>query len=164
MRRCTECRSPVKKIVRESFRYTASGLPNVVLLNVPAYVCTECGEEYTAIPNIQGLHDTLASIIIEKSGQLTSDEVRFLRTWLDIPNVDFASLMGVTPSQASRWASGDSKISSLAGRLLRMLVARESTNDFDVSTLARIDRDLPPAPYAVTRVRGGWGASEVAQA
>ncbi len=164
MKKCTECRSPVKKTVRESHAYKACGLPNVVLMGVPAYVCTKCGEEFVSIPNIQGLHDTLAGMIVEKIGAITAEEVGFLRSWLECDNGEFAALMGVTKSQASRWASGAAPISQTAGNLLRAIVALKGSTDFEVDTLAKIDRSQASSPYAVTQIADGWGQSEVAQA
>ena len=164
MKKCTECRSPVTKTLRESYHYDACGLSNVVLRGIPVYVCSKCKTEFVSIPNMQGLHDTLAAAIVGKAGGITADEVRFLRTWLGCDNGEFAALMGVSVGTSSRWASGEKPISSTAENLLRTIVALKGAAGFEVATLAKIDRDLPLTPYSISRRGNSWGQSESAKA
>jgi putative transcriptional regulator len=102
--------------------YMESGLENVWLAGVTVYLCPE-GHELLAIPAMAKLHRAIALAIISRSERLTPAEVKYLRKYLGLSNQDFAKVMGVSETHASRWATG-ADMGSSAENLLRILVLR----------------------------------------
>ena len=119
--KCPKCESTMKKIVGDHL-YRESGMDHVILRNIAQYVCEEDGSAFVQIPAIAQLHRTLALAIAEKRARMIPSEVRFLRDHLGVSNTQFAELMGVTPTQSSRWTTSET-IGLQAERLLRLLVA-----------------------------------------
>lgn len=117
--KCTECGSTMKKTVGDHV-YRESGMDHVVLRNVTKYTCPEDGRVFVQIAAIGKLHRALALAIAEKPARLIPSEVRFLRDHLELSNTQFADIMGVSPTQSSRWMSSDA-IGPQAERFLRML-------------------------------------------
>lgn len=117
--KCTECGSTMKKTVGDHV-YRESGMDHVVLRNITKYTCPEDGRVFVQIPAIGKLHRVLARAIAEKPARLVPSEVRFLRDHLDLSNTQFADIMGVSPTQSSRWTTSD-PIGTQAERFLRML-------------------------------------------
>jgi transcriptional regulator with XRE-family HTH domain len=76
----------------------------------------------------------------------------------------FASRMGVTPSQVSRWEHDKDPIGAVADRLLRALVVIESpVTDYSREILATVDSDVAPqSEMRVRRVSNRWRADEAA--
>src|ERR1035441_7350055 len=77
-RTCLECRGNAGGR-RENYTYTECGLKNVVLVDVMVYRCVRCGAEQVEIPNMDGLHRTVALAVLCKPRLLAGDEIRFLR-------------------------------------------------------------------------------------
>jgi DNA-binding transcriptional regulator YiaG len=102
--------------------YMESGLENVWLTGLTVYVCPE-GHELLAIPAMAKLHRAIALAIISRSERLTPAEVKYLRKYLGLSNHDFAKVMGISETHASRWASG-AGMGASAENLLRILVLR----------------------------------------
>jgi DNA-binding transcriptional regulator YiaG len=102
--------------------FVESGLDNVWLEGLTVHVCPN-GHELLAIPAMAKLHRALALAIVESGQRLGPPEVKFLRKYLGLSNQDFAKVMNVSESQASRWANGD-EMGGSAERLLRLLVLR----------------------------------------
>jgi hypothetical protein len=61
------------------FRYTASGLENVILKDLPIQT-DDAGEQVVRIPHINRLHKLLARAVASKATGLQPREIRFLRT------------------------------------------------------------------------------------
>lgn len=118
--RCPNCRSEMT-VQAETYPYQESGL-NVVLLGVTVGRCPNCGESCVEIPNMDGLHECLAKILVKKKGRLSGDEVRFLRTHLGWSGKTFAKKISFKPETVSRWESGVQKIGPQADALLRAFV------------------------------------------
>lgn len=163
MTRCVECGGATKTKREKEYRYAECGLPTILLENaVDVVTCTKCGETYTGIPAIEGLHRAIASGLIRKKKRLAGAEIRFLRKSLGWSGADFARRMGTTPETVSRWENGKAPMSAQADRLLRVLVAREApVRDYPVDVLAQIaadDRPGPATPARVEMTRGprGW--------
>lgn len=78
---------------------------------------------YSMIPNIEGLHDSLAQSIIKKNGTLTPSEIVFLRKSIGWSGSDFAKNMHCDRSQVSKWEHGTVEMSKPYDLLLREMVA-----------------------------------------
>ncbi|HEX2687433.1 MAG TPA: type II TA system antitoxin MqsA family protein [Kofleriaceae bacterium] len=161
--KCLQCRTPMQSS-RENHRWDASGLPNVVLIDVEVHRCPACGERTVMIPRIEALHRALAMTIIVRPGRLAAQEIRFLRKWLGWSGQDFARHFGVTPTTVSRWESHEdpSSMGGTAERLLRLAVAHgQPAEQSPVSRPAEIDDsdEAPPSLIAFKPNRSGWERS-----
>ncbi len=145
---------------RESYRYDASGLPNVVLIDVEVRQCPACGERAVALPRIEQLHHSLAMIVIRRPGRLAPQEIRFLRKWRGWSGTDFARHMGVDRATVSRWESADKPqtMGPVADRLLRLAIAHgEPADEYPVSRLAELDMEGDRTALLRMRAsRTGW--------
>lgn len=119
-KKCLECGAQMKAEVRDH-QFVESGLENVWIEGVTALVCPN-GHERLAIPALGQVHRVLAQAIVSKGNRLKGPEVKYLRKHLGLSNQDFARVMGVSVSQASRWASGSDEMGQSAEYLLRVLV------------------------------------------
>jgi len=157
--KCIECGN-VMVSRRENRRYTAGGLPQVVLLGVEVRRCAECGAEEMAIPRIEQLHRVIAQALLHKPARLAGPEVRFLRKYLGLSTTDFASRMGTARETVSRWERAILPIGPQADRLLRLLVARTApVKDYSSEDLSRIQnpRTKPtPARLNLAVSSKGW--------
>jgi putative zinc finger/helix-turn-helix YgiT family protein len=151
---------------RENYRWDASGMSNVVLVDVEVRRCPACGEQAVVIPRIEELHRSLAMTIIAHPGRLPPQEIRFLRKWLGWSGQDFARHFGVTATTVSRWESVEdpSPMGSTAERLLRLSVAHgQPAAEYPVSRLAELDEDAaPPKLIGLKPSRTGWEPAPLA--
>lgn len=153
------------KVTVETHHYVESGLSDVYLDGIEVRRCPACGEEEVAIPAIESLHKAIGSALIRKPHRLAGPEVRFLRKLLGWSGEVFASRMGVTPSQASRWQSdADQPIGAVADRLLRALVVIESpVADYSSEVFEHVDAEVAPGPAMhIRRVSNRWRAEQAA--
>ena len=67
MMKCPQCRSEMTT-TRENHRWGASGLPNVVLVDVEVRRCPVCGESAVMIPRIAALHRALVEAMWDARG------------------------------------------------------------------------------------------------
>ncbi len=147
---------------RENHRYEASGLPNVVLVDIEIRRCPNCDERTVVIPRMGPLHRAIAMSIIAEPTKLPPQEIRFLRKWLGWSGQDFARHFGVTPTTVSRWESVEDPfpMGGTAERLLRLSVAHGQPADaYPVSRLAELDDDAEPRPARLMGLKpsgGGW--------
>jgi putative zinc finger/helix-turn-helix YgiT family protein len=185
--KCTECGGTLTKSVGDHL-YVESGLDNVILRNVTKYECESCGAKSVSIERMAQLHRLLAHIIATKPARLVPAEVRFIRDHLELSNKDFATLMGVTEGQASRWTSSE-PIGVPAERFLRMIATlgpivisadtlgvskaeirkpKESELLEDVRATLRAlpskDEPVKEVPVRVRRTANDWKPEQVASA
>lgn len=149
--KCHTCGAAMKS-ARGAHRYTESGLPNVVLLNVERRTCPKCGESALVIPRMEELHRMIADAVSQSPAKLSPQEIRFLRKWLGFSSTDFALMMGVRPETVSRWESVEHSysMSQSAERLLRVLVAnQEPVSQYPIS-LFRMQPKVKPQMFKFT--------------
>ena len=161
MTQCLTCGGRTKTQREKHYRYTECGLPNVVIEGaVKVTTCGRCGETYTSIPAIQGLHRQIAAAVIRKRGRLAPAEIRFLRKWLGWSGVDFAKRIGTKPETVSRWENARTAMGPSADRLLRLLVAKETpVMEYSVDVLAQLaadDRAARPVRVELEKGPKGW--------
>ena len=118
------CGSKMSKVLESSFHYTDCGLSKVYLKGIVVHKCTNagCNEEEITIPNLEELHQLLASKIAAQVNKLSPAEIRFLRTHLGFSGVDFAECIGVSPETISRWEKGTVNMKEASERFLRVLI------------------------------------------
>jgi putative zinc finger/helix-turn-helix YgiT family protein len=117
--KCLECGNTMAKTVGDHI-YRESGMEHVILRNITKLHCESCGAKRVQIPAIAQLHRALANALARKPARLIPSEVRFLRDHLELTNIEFAALMGVSQHQTSRWTSTE-PIGVPAERFLRLL-------------------------------------------
>src|SRR5215203_2238863 len=100
-KKCRTCGKTEMTARTETYLYTESGLPNVVLVGVEVRRCSSCGHHELVLPRIAELHRTITHAIIRKPFRLSGLEVRYLRKYLGWSGVDFARHVGVDPSTVS---------------------------------------------------------------
>lgn len=163
--KCPRCRTAMESR-RENTRYDASGLPNVVLMDVEVRQCPACGERALALPHVEALHRALAMAVIRRPGRLAPHEVRFLRKSLGWTGTEFAAHMGVDRATVSRWESAESPqaIGSTADRLLRLAIAHGAPAEaYPIATLTRVDHDGDRGAMLRMQLRRGqWDEVAVA--
>lgn len=102
---CPDCRTAELIEKRETIRYAESGLSTVALQNILVRQCPACGHKLVSIPNLAGLHRSLAMLLVNKVERLAPEEIGFLRKSLGWSKADCARKLHVRPEQVSRWES-----------------------------------------------------------
>jgi DNA-binding transcriptional regulator YiaG len=182
--KCTECGNAMTKSVGDHV-YRESGMDHVILRNVVKYDCESCGAKRVQIERMAQLHRLLAHIIATKPARLLPSEVRFIRDHLELSNRDFAMVMGVSETQASRWTSSE-PIGVPAERFLRMLatmgpivlaagassvtLGRIKDNEFVADVRATLgalpskDEPVKEMPVRIRRTANDWKAEPLVAA
>lgn len=119
--KCPECGKALRVRNNQKYLYRESGLKSVVLTGIRIFWCPWCRVEYPEIPNIIGLHQTIASALTRKPSPLTGAELRFLRKEIGLKAKELAKHLGTTDVNLSRWETGDTPINPAADRLVRVL-------------------------------------------
>ncbi len=154
MTACLSCGFAMSSTCRTR-RYREVGLPYVTLVNVEIRWCRRCRTRELVTPSIETLHRLIARAIVAQPAVLTTDAIRFLRTWLDLSRDDLALAIGVRRETAFRWErrDGPCRMTRRADRLLRLLVANhDPIEQFPVQLLTAEPEDAPrritlSAPY-----------------
>jgi len=121
--RCPNCEAAEMAEARENYLYSESGLSNVTLAGIVVRKCSACGNVMPKIPNIEGLHDVIAHVLINKPERLVGQEIVFLRKYLGWSGADFARYMHCDRAQVSKWEHGKVEMSKPYELLLREMVA-----------------------------------------
>lgn len=155
---CLQCGSEMSSRA-EDVDYEWAGM-RVLLGGVQVRRCPKCGEREIVIQKAQRLHRAIAEHLAHKEERLLPIEIRFLRKWMGLSNVDFASRMGVTQETSSRWQSAESpaQMDRPAERLLRMLVLRgEPQTNYDLDGIESMATKKPKATkLKATPSDAGW--------
>jgi len=117
--KCPNCDMNLKT-VRKDWRYSESGLKNVILKNLTVLECA-CGEEMPEIPSVRRLHLIIGYALVRKPAPLAPEEFRFLRKSMRFSAKEFAERLGINAVILSRWENGVNKISPPADRFIRTL-------------------------------------------
>ena len=143
----------------EPFHYKDSGLDYIYLQNGFAIHDTPYGRGI-AIEDADGLHKAIAAEIVSSPRALRGQEVRFLRSQLDMSQASLADVLGLRRLQITRWeAARDRSIPSSADRALRFffgmkLVGHELVDDI-LELLTEID-DLARQRTFFEETELGW--------
>jgi len=121
--KCPNCEKAELAEIRENYRYQECGLSNITLVGIVVRKCPACGNAMPRITNIEGLHDSIAHALINKSERLMAQEIVFLRKYLGWSGADFAKNMHCDRSQISKWEHGKVEMSKPYELLLREMVA-----------------------------------------
>lgn len=101
------------------YHYTACGLDNVVLKDLPIME-DDGGDEVITLPKINLLHQLLVNEVAAKHGRLNGKEIRFLRTELGMSQGQLAVLVGRDAQSVGRWERGESELEQALEMIIRM--------------------------------------------
>jgi DNA-binding transcriptional regulator YiaG len=96
-----------RKLLAKPYRYVASGLNNIFLLNGVTEKATDYGP-MVHIENINGLHHAIGLHIIEKPDPMEGAEFRFLRKQMQMTQAQLAKLLSVTDQTVANYEKGKS--------------------------------------------------------
>lgn len=130
------------------YAYTLSGLKGVFLEGISVFQCKACGEEVPIIPKLGELHHLIALSLFKKEGLLTGSELKFLRKNAGFQAIEFAALMGVSPTYLSKAENGKCPLGPGADKLARMLSAVDEKMR---GLLIEIAKDLKPSKKRSTK-------------
>jgi len=129
------------------YRYRGAGLDNVYLKN--GYREVMYGDEKAvSVENVEGLHQAIASVLIEKPAPLTGREFRFLRTEMELSQLALGKLIRVSDQTVAAWEKEVTKKVSGSSELLVRAFARERLLHHDthisefIEMLAELDRKM----------------------
>jgi putative zinc finger/helix-turn-helix YgiT family protein len=118
---CNAC-GAAATAVRGSYAFTECGLKNVILQGVEIIQCPECGDEQVIIPHMDDLMRALALAVISQPYRLQGEDVRFLRKYLKMTQVEFASYLEIDKTNLSKWENNEDRIGEQSDRLIRSIV------------------------------------------
>jgi len=84
------------------YHFLDSGLPNVYLIGMKYWVCSQCGAQSAEIPAPEQLMNVIAELVVMKPGLLSGHEIKFLRKRIGKKAADFAALINKTPEDFSK--------------------------------------------------------------
>lgn len=141
------------------YHYTESGLDWVYLANGFTWHETPYGAGI-AVRHVDGLHAAIAHAVIGSPRQIRGQEVRFLRTMLDLSQEELARALGVKRVQVARWEGARTKpLPGTADRALRLFYAGKSGGGRLVAQIVELCDDIEAARRAsevFRETRQGW--------
>jgi DNA-binding transcriptional regulator YiaG len=105
-----------------AFRYTQSGLDNVVIKGFKP-VKDDSGAQVYGIPNVNVLHRLIAKCIVEHAAGISPKELRFLRTEMGLTQAELGALVKKEQLTIGRWERGEVPIDQNAEFTIRTLAA-----------------------------------------
>lgn len=121
-KRCTACGGAVE-VCAEAISTELRGV-TVRVDGVEHGRCRTCGEVYLTLDAANVVQFEAARRLRRARGLLTPDEIRAIRTSLDLTQAGFERLLGTGPKTVVRWEKGTVFQSATADRLMRLLAAR----------------------------------------
>lgn len=112
------------------YHYTECGLDNIYLIN--GFEITKYdGDDEIFIHDVHGLHQAIGMSIVFKQGPLIGNEIKFIRTTLDLSQTRLAQLLGCGYQTVLLWEKNKTPISPTADRLLRIMFFEYLTPERD---------------------------------
>jgi putative transcriptional regulator len=108
----------------DGYHFIESGLDYVYLVNGYDVEVDEDGDECVTIHNADTLMQEIARNIVLHKTELKAQELKFLRSLLNITQKNLAQFLGVTSREIQRWEDQDDENNIKAGNdgMLRILV------------------------------------------
>lgn len=108
---------------RRSYRYSESGLPNLVLQGVEVTECDRCETVEVSLPHLSRIHRAVALHLTKSPRRLTGPQFRFLRKHLGLSGDQLAGYLHTDKTKISKWEREEDAIGPSSDRLVRLLVA-----------------------------------------
>ncbi len=147
---CERCGRTLR-MARRDYRYTESGLPNVILRKAPVYVCPRHGVQAVVLQGIDRIHGDIRQALLERGAPLSGPEIRFLRKHNRWRQTELAERLGVHKITVAKWESGTFAVSPPNQQRLRLLFTDPVT--FQKLRLTDVPRRkvVPPIRIALRR-------------
>ncbi len=161
--RCTCSNGLMERSVKAEHVEDLGGIVVKVLNAVVVQRCSDCGEEMTGIPDLQGLARAAAMARALNPARLTGKEVKFIRRALDLTQKEFAEKMELSTEHVCRWENDHNGVGAMSEKLARhnacALLHEEGVCDYDPKTIVDMrfvpypDGGLPPIEMVRVRLR-----------
>ena len=162
MARCTKCQGLMERTVKEEHVEDLGGVV-VRLRDAVILQRCSCGDEMTAIPDLEGLARAAAIARALNPARLSGKEVRFMRRVLDMTQKDFAEKMDLSAEHVSRWENdrNPNGVGGMSEKLVRhnvcALLHKDGVCDYDPKAIVNLQLTPAPengiAPLGFVRVR-----------
>ena len=131
MKRCFACQHAALRPATHPDTLEVDGL--TFTAELPAWLCTHCGEVYVAGDGISQFEKAVAAKLADL-GRLSGEAFRFMRKALGLRATDLATMLDVTPETISHWETTKRAIPRATWALLGALCAdategRSATRD-----------------------------------
>ena len=147
---CDECNQRLRR-ERKDYKYSESGLDDVVLVKAPVYVCPRHGVQAVALRNVAGLHAAIARALLHRRAPLRGPEIRFLRKHRRWSQEELARQLRVHPVSVARWETGATPVGAGTQQRLRLLFTDPEA--FAASAVLPEQKNAPAVP---PRLRVPW--------
>ena len=117
---CTNCGTQAYP-ERRNYRYTESGIPNVILQGVEVADCPTCGNSDVSIPRMAKIHRAIAQALVTSPARLTGPQFRFLRKHLGLSGDELSRYLHTDKTKISKWETDEDRIGPATDRLIRLL-------------------------------------------
>ena len=121
------------------YHYTECGLENVYLINGVEITKTKDGSEEIFIHDIHGLHKAIGKTLVFKRGLLAGNEIKFIRTTLDLSQTNLGRLLGLDYQSILGWEKNKTPISKTADHFLRIIFFSYLNRETDCSVYDKIN-------------------------
>ncbi len=124
-KRIHECGNCGEQVIpdRRNYRYTESGLPNVILQGIEVAECSACGNTDIVIPRMAKIHRAIAQALANSPARLSGAQLRFLRKYLGMTGDELGRYLHTDKTKVSKWETEEDRIGPATDRLIRLLVA-----------------------------------------
>lgn len=119
--KCSNCGKDTR-IIHGDYRFSESGLKNVMLRGLELVHCDHCGSEDPVFHAMNSLMRAIALALINKPYRLAGEEVRFLRTYLGLTQEKFSRLLHIDKTTLSKWENNDDPVGTQSDLAIRMVV------------------------------------------
>lgn len=119
---CANCGGQVAP-ERRNYRYTESGLLNLILQGIEVADCPKCGNSDVIIPRMAKIHRAIAQALVNSPARLTGEQLRFLRKYLGLSGDELGRYLHTDKTKISKWEGGKDRIGPATDRLVRLLAA-----------------------------------------
>ena len=136
-----------------TYRYTESGLDNVIIDEINL-LADDAGEGCMMIPNINGLHKTIAHGIVVRRASMSGRELRFIRTEMGMTQAQLADMLHREPLAVSRWERGETPIDANAEAVVRLHAIQQLKLPDDANVKEIAGWCIPSAETPPIRIDG----------
>ncbi len=144
---------------KEMYHYTSCGLDYIWLKNGFTLKQTAHGEA-VSIHQLEELHKVIGLHLINNEGYLSGMEIRYLRKELDMPQVQLATILGVSENTIRGWENDRQKISGPADRVLRLIYREHVEGNKKVrdmiERISQLNREARKARIEIEETDSGW--------
>ncbi|HEX3885228.1 MAG TPA: helix-turn-helix domain-containing protein [Stellaceae bacterium] len=135
------------------YRYAECGLDNVIIQGM-SVVVDDAGEEVYSIPNVIGLHRTIAACIVKHARGISPKELRFLRTEMGMTQAELAEIVKKDHQTVGRWERGETVLDQNAETVIRLLAAERLGMRDGESVADMAKRSVPSAQVQIIFIDG----------